>query len=113
VVEMAPSPNFGKNILQGQSVGIEFGKLGIRLCTNTRVTEIRDGAVLAVGPEGEMRFEADTVVSALGMKPLREEALALALCAPEFHQLGDCLDVKNIYSATNTAYQIAMDIGRV
>ena len=69
--------------------------------------------VIAETPEGEVRFEADSIVAALGMKPLREEALALSLCAPEFHQIGDCRDVKNIYSATNAAYQIAMDLGRV
>ena len=113
VLEMAPAPNFGWNILQGQSVGIEFDRLGIQLCTSTRVTAIEDGAVIAAGPQGEERFEADTVVSALGMRPLREEAAALSLCAPEFHQIGDCKDVKNIYSATNAAYHAAMDIGRV
>ena len=113
VVEMAPAPNFGWNILQGQSVNIEFEKLGIKLCTKTKVKAIEDGVVIAEGPEGEVRFEADSVVAALGMKPLREEALALSLCAPEFHQIGDCRDVKNIYSATNAAYQIAMDLGRV
>jgi NADPH-dependent 2,4-dienoyl-CoA reductase/sulfur reductase-like enzyme len=112
VLEMAPAPNFGWNLLQGQSIRIEFDKLGIELKVNTKVKAVEDGAVLAEGPEGETRFEADTVVSALGMVPLREEAAALALTAPEFYQLGDCLDVKNIYAATNMAYQIARDIGR-
>lgn len=74
---------------------------------------IEKGCVVAQNQNDELRFAADTIVSALGMKPLREEALALSLCAPEFHQIGDCKDVKNIYSATNTAYQIAMDIGRI
>lgn len=113
VLEMAAAPNFGWNILQGQSVGIEFDKLGIKLCTGTTVKAIEKGCVVAQNQNGELRFAADTIVSALGMKPLREEALALSLCAPEFHQIGDCKDVKNIYSATNTAYQIAMDIGRI
>ena len=112
VLEMAPAPNFGWNLLQGQSVSIEFDKLGIGLKLNTKVKSVGDGAVLAEGPAGEARFEADTVASALGMVPLRDEAAALALTAPEFYQLGDCLEVKNIYAATNMAYQIARDIGR-
>lgn len=112
VLEMAPAPNFGWNILQGQSIGIEFEKLGIELCLNTRVTAVNDGEVIAERGGEELHYPADTVVSALGMVPLRDEASALALCAEEFYQIGDCLDVKNIYSATNAAYHIACDIGR-
>ncbi len=110
VLEMAAAPNFGWNLLQGQSVGLEFKRLGIRLMLNTKALEIRENGVLVSGEDGEAFFEADTVVSALGMTPLRDEAAALCLCAPQFYQLGDCLDVKNIYSATNAAYHIANDI---
>ena len=49
---------------------------------------------------------------ALGMKPLREEAAALALCAPEFHVLGDCLAPDTIYQATSAAYFAALDVGK-
>ncbi len=112
VLEMAPMPNFGENILQGQSIGIEFDRLGIKLRTSTKALKIEDGGVTAQSASGEEFFAADTVVSALGMKPLREEAEKLCLCAPEFYQIGDCLSVSNIYNATNTAYHIAYDIGR-
>ena len=52
------------------------------------------------------------MVCALGMKPNRDAGIALALCAPEFHQIGDCVTPATIYQATNSAYYAAMDIGK-
>jgi glucose-6-phosphate isomerase len=57
-------------------------------------------------------FEADTVIYAIGQKPLWEEADGLHACAPEFYQIGDCLAPKNIRAATKSAYFIATGIGR-
>ena len=56
-------------------------------------------------------YEADTVINALGMAPLRDTADELRFCAPVFHQIGDCLAVKNIHEATTMAHQAAMNIG--
>ncbi len=55
-------------------------------------------------------FEADTIIYAVGHQALQEEADALRLCAPEFHQIGDCLKPDNIQHATRMAYNIASDI---
>jgi 2,4-dienoyl-CoA reductase-like NADH-dependent reductase (Old Yellow Enzyme family) len=52
-------------------------------------------------------FEADTVVYAAGQEPLQAEADALRFCAPEFHQIGDCLIPRNIQQATRMAYSVA------
>lgn len=57
-------------------------------------------------------YPADTVVYALGQAPLREEAAALRTSAPQFYQLGDCVEPRNIYAANAAAYTIARDIGR-
>lgn len=62
--------------------------------------------------EGQHIIEADTVIYAIGQKPLRKEAIALADCAPEFYQIGDCVVPDNIYTATSSAYQAALDFGR-
>ena len=55
-------------------------------------------------------FEADTVIYATGQRPLLEEVEALRFCAPEFHQIGDCLAPKNIQQATRMAFAVARDI---
>jgi 2,4-dienoyl-CoA reductase-like NADH-dependent reductase (Old Yellow Enzyme family) len=58
-------------------------------------------------------FRADTIIYATGYHALWDEAESLRFCAPEFHQIGDCLIPLNIYHATSTAYTIARDIGRL
>ena len=112
ILEMAPAQNFGTNLLQGASINLELKRLGVRTFLNTRVTKIGPEGVSGEGPEGEKDFPADTVVCALGMKPNRDAAAALALCAPEFHVLGDCVTPATIYQATNAAYFAALDIGK-
>ena len=55
---------------------------------------------------------ADTVIYAVGQRPLRKEADALRHCAPEFYQIGDCLTPADIYEANRLAINAAMDIGK-
>ena len=112
ILEMAPALNSGTNLLQGASIDLEIKRLGIKVCLNTKVTKITPEGVTGEGKDGEAFFPADTVVCALGMKPNREQAAALALCAPEFHVLGDCVIPATIYQATNAAYFQALDIGK-
>ncbi len=112
VLEMAPSLNSGTNLLQGSSISLEIKRLGINVCLNTKVTKITPEGVTGEGKDGEVFFPADTVVCALGMKPNRDEAAALALCAPEYHVLGDCVVPATVYQATNAAYFEALDIGK-
>ena len=113
VLEMAPMLGNGGNILQGQSVSLELKRLGIAIELKTRALEITKDGVVAEADGEKKIFEANTIVSAAGMKPLYAEADTLRFVAPEFHQIGDCLAAKNIYEATRTGYNIAMDIGRV
>jgi 2,4-dienoyl-CoA reductase-like NADH-dependent reductase (Old Yellow Enzyme family)/thioredoxin reductase len=113
IVEMLPELNNGGNMLQGLAIGIELRKLGIKVHLNTRALEITDKGILTESPDGQKLFEADTVICAVGQRPLREEAAALRFCAPEFYQIGDCLTPKNITEATKAAYNIARDIGRI
>jgi len=112
ILEMAPALNSGTNLLQGQSIGIELGRLKTDVRLSTKVTKISPEGVTGEGESGEVFIPADTVVCALGMKPNRDAAAALALCAPEFHVLGDCVTPATIYQATNAAYFAAMDIGK-
>jgi 2,4-dienoyl-CoA reductase-like NADH-dependent reductase (Old Yellow Enzyme family)/thioredoxin reductase len=113
IIEMLPELNDGGNNLQGLSISQEIKRLGIKVHLNTKALEINSKGVIGDAPEGQTLFEADTVIYAIGQKPLREDADALRFCAPEFHQLGDCLTPKNITEATKAAYTITRDIGRI
>ncbi len=112
ILEMCPSLNDGGNILQGQSIHIELDRVGAKLALGTKALEINDKGVVGENADGTTFYEADTVVCAVGMKPLREEADKLRFCAPEFYQIGDCVTPKNITEATRTAYFAALDLGR-
>ena len=112
LLEMAPALNFGDNLLHGKSIGLELKRLNVDVRLNTRATEISAEGVKARGPEGEAFFPAETVICALGMKPMRDEAAALALCAPEFHVIGDCVVPATIQQATSAGFFAAMDIGK-
>lgn len=108
LLEMAPALNFGENRLHGKAIGLELQRLGVDVRLNTKVTAIGADGVTAGGEF----FPADTVAAALGRAPLREEAAALALCAPEFHVIGDCVVPATIYQATSAAYFAALDVGK-
>ena len=112
LLEMAPALNFGFNILHGMAIKLELQRLKVDVRLNTRAAEITPEGVKAQGPDGEVFFPADTVACALGMRPKRDEAAALALCAPEYAVIGDCVVPDTIYQATNAAYHAAMDVGK-
>ena len=64
-------------------------------------------------PEGEqLLLEADTVVYAVGQRPLQDEAMAWSLLAPEYHMIGDCTAPRNILAATQEAHTIALNLGK-
>jgi pyruvate/2-oxoglutarate dehydrogenase complex dihydrolipoamide dehydrogenase (E3) component len=111
ILEKLPRLNDADNILQGRSISIEIDRLGTKLALGTKAVAIDETGVLGEDAEGQKFFTADTVVCALGRLPRWPEAEELRFCAPEFHQLGDCLAARNIYEATRTAHHIALDLG--
>lgn len=113
VVEMADSINDGGNFLHAIGLRAELAKREVEVNLNTRAKEIKPDGVIGETVGGEKFFAADTVIYAVGQRPMAEDALALRFCAPEFYQIGDCLTPKNITNATGSAFAIARDIGRI
>ena len=113
IVEMLDHINHGGNMLQVKALDVEIAKYGINLQLSTKAEEITADGVRCSTADGEKVFAADTVLYAVGQKPLYEEAAALRYCAPEFYQIGDCIGPKNIMSATAAAYSVANNVGRI
>ncbi len=111
VVEMLDHLNDGGNFMHMIGLEVEIAKYNIGINLNTKAVEINEKGVLGKGPDGEKLFESDTVIYAIGQKPLYEEASALRCCAPAFYQIGDCNIPKNITAATTAAYTVSKDIG--
>jgi 2,4-dienoyl-CoA reductase-like NADH-dependent reductase (Old Yellow Enzyme family)/thioredoxin reductase len=114
VVEMMPQLNLDPFGMHSMALMSEVERLGIDLRLDTSAVEITESIVRVRTPAGvEESILADTVVYATGQKSLRDEAFALASCAPEFHMIGDCAASRNILAATQEAYGVARDIGRI
>lgn len=112
IAEMTDHISDGGNFLHIIGLKTEIKKQGLEIEFNMKAKEIKEDKVVCESSDGERILEADTIIYAVGQKPLREEALSMSFCAPEFYQIGDCLTPRNITSATSEAYMIARNIGR-
>jgi NADPH-dependent 2,4-dienoyl-CoA reductase/sulfur reductase-like enzyme len=111
IIEMMDALNDGGNFLHMIGLEAEIRKNNIGIHLGTKAVEISDKGIVGEDQNGQKLFEADTVIYAVGQRPLSDEASALRECAPEFHIIGDCQVPKNIMSATSAAFTIARDIG--
>jgi 2,4-dienoyl-CoA reductase-like NADH-dependent reductase (Old Yellow Enzyme family) len=77
--------------------------------TGLRAAEVTARGLLATDANGgELRFDADTVIVAAGMRP--RDVAALRGLVPDTSVIGDCHAVKNIREAVFRGYHAAMDI---
>lgn len=104
---------FGANGLHGQAVNEQIKILKINTAMSTSPVEITEEGVLGRSAQGDTFYKADTVIYAVGQKPLADEAEQFRFCAPEFYIVGDCGTPATIYQATSQAYYAARDIGRI
>ena len=110
---MLPNLNDGGNMVHMNNLRVQLAQRKIDVALSTKALAIRPEGVLCAGPEGEVLCPADTVIYAVGQKPLSDEAMALGPCAPEFYPVGDCVASRSILAATTEAYNAARDIGRI
>ena len=111
VLEMAPELNCAGNILQANALNLQFAKYGIDVNTSTKAVEILDDGVRAETPDGEKIFKGDVVITAMGMKAKRDEALAMRWTAPQFDLVGDAVVAQSLREANWGAYQAALNVG--
>ena len=112
IVEMRGDISDGGNMCHKRAVEDMIIQKSIPVYFNTEAFEITDKGVKCRGPEGEVFHNADTVIHAVGMRPLQDEAIAFNGCAPVFHMIGECRKAANILHATGSAYTAAKFIGR-
>ena len=112
VVEMADKITTGFNFLHGSAVTIKMREENIPIHFKNKAVKIDEGGVVCETPDGEVRYEADTVIYAVGQRALHAETKALYDCAPRFYPIGDCVIPATIGDATLTGMSVARDIGR-
>ncbi len=112
VVEMADKISTAGNDLHGAAVSIKLEEEGIPVRFRNRAVKIDEKGVLCQTPDGTVRYDAETVIYAVGQRARSAEAAALYDCAPRFYPVADCVIPGNIGDATLTGMTAARDIGR-
>lgn len=103
----------GANGLHGQAIGEQLSILQVDTAFNTSPVEITDEGVIGKNADGQRLYSADTIIYAVGQRPLSDVAEQFRFCAPEFYTIGDCVTPATIYQATSQAFYAARDIGRI
>lgn len=86
-------------------------KWGIKLFTSMRIYEITDKAVMTLDKNWNVnKFDADTVVNAMGYIPNNTLGEALKAVVPEVYMIGDCVKPRNILHAVHDAAYVARKI---
>lgn len=88
-----------------------FEQEKIKILTNTKLTGIdENGAIVTCADKTQKTVKADTVVIAIGFKPLPSMARALQENGFEVYEVGDGKHVGNILTAVWDAYEVARTI---
>ena len=113
VIEMLDKINDGGNYLHVMALNLEIKKHGVRINTGMEAVEIKPSGVVCKGVnDGSLKeFTADTVVNAIGVQPMQDEAMLFFDCAPQFHIIGDCREAKSLEKAVSNAFHTARTVG--
>ncbi|MGB9662785.1 MAG: FAD-dependent oxidoreductase [Moorellaceae bacterium] len=82
----------------------------VNVLVNTSCTEITGNIVRCISGGLPVEIKADTVVIAVGMRELSDEAYALGEEVIEFKVVGDCRRVGKILTAVRDGYFAALDL---
>ncbi len=85
-------------------------KESAKLYVKTKVKEIVPNGVLVENEQGEFLIEADTVVCALGFRAPWAQVDALCAESEEYHVIGDCQNVGQIYHAITAGFYAARTV---
>lgn len=82
----------------------------IKIHVNTTAKAITDEGLLCETSEGEVLFEADSILLAAGMKADRVTAESFYNAAPRVFEIGDCIRAGRVVDAVSNGYYRAIDI---
>ncbi|MBQ9733379.1 MAG: FAD-dependent oxidoreductase, partial [Clostridia bacterium] len=112
VVEMTDRVNDGGNFQHMKGVKVQLNRYGVEISFLTKAVAIDEKGVTCEKDGEQFHLDCDSVVYAVGRRPLDDEMAALAPCAPDYYPIGDCVVPQNILYATSQAYKVAKAIGR-
>jgi len=87
-----------------------LGEDGVKAILGARAKEITDKGVIIEDGNGGRLIEADTVVYAIGAKPIRELYEKLFGKVPELYMIGDCVKARRVMEAISEGAYVALHI---
>ena len=78
----------------------------VRFFTHSAVSEIKADGVSIINEKEVLFLKADTVVMAVGAKPVETLSDKVREIVPEVHMIGDCVEVRKIIDATNEGAEV-------
>ncbi|NLW24585.1 MAG: FAD-dependent oxidoreductase [Clostridia bacterium] len=85
-------------------------KKNVKTMVDTKCVEITDKGAYVETPEGKKFIEADTVIIAVGTKPLEGERDKFIDTAFDVINVGDCLKASNIVNAIHTGFDAGLTL---
>ncbi len=111
VVEMLPEAALDFNVINRPLLLALLEREGVGLRTGCRVVEVRAGTVVAETSDGERtEIPAESIVSAVGLRPRTEVVAALKAAAPCVSVVGDCVKPRLILQAVVEGFEAAIEI---
>jgi pyruvate/2-oxoglutarate dehydrogenase complex dihydrolipoamide dehydrogenase (E3) component len=88
-----------------------LAKFNVDIRTGMKGVRITDEGLVCTDADGkETLFKADTILCAVGQRPLREVVDQLLDAAPEVVQVGDCVQPQKVTEAIYRGYHAGFDI---
>ncbi len=110
IVEMMPEYAADSYFMHYEAMNIYFRGTNIKINVNTRATEVKDNGLLCAGPEGEVFYEADSILLAAGMRENKDLTASFYNAAPLVLSAGDNVKVARVGDATSGGYYAALKI---
>ncbi len=110
IVEMLAEVAPDANIMHRRALLPELER-AVTLLPGHKAVEVTAEAVVAAGPDGaRVELPCDTVVVAVGYRPLTEVVDTLRDCAPEVMIVGDCAKPRKVLQAIRTGYDAGLAV---
>ena len=110
LVEMNSDFAVDSYFMHKDAMKIYMESSNIKLHVSTKAKEITEKGLICEGPNGEVTFEADTILLAAGMRPNRKAAEEYANTAPIVYEIGDSIKAGRVHDAVSTGHYRALDI---
>jgi NADPH-dependent 2,4-dienoyl-CoA reductase/sulfur reductase-like enzyme len=111
IVEMLDTVARDANGLQGPLLKKALDAHSVNVLVNTRGTEISDAGLTVADADGAVKtLPADTILIAVGQRPLTDVANSLRNAAPLVLPIGDCVRPGKVTDALLLGYYTGLDI---